>query len=108
MPNPYIKPYKINWKDRVLTKVGTLFIGSPKSITGPLYMDRDGLGDGFYYRPHTRMHLKGAGFAEFARLTARHGLRVDLTHRVAKVNGPVLAVASAVLGLIVAVASGVK
>lgn len=108
MPNPYHKPFKIRWIDRFLTIVGNVVVGGTSSLLGGLSMDRDGLGDGFFHRPHTRAHLKDAEFKDFTKLTARHGFRMELSHKVAYVIAPVLASVSAIAGLIVALAMGVK
>ncbi|WP_447586122.1 hypothetical protein [Pseudoxanthomonas mexicana] len=106
MPNPYNKPFKTHWIDRLLHWVGVLTIGHPADVLGPLATGTENMRDGFYHRPHTRTDLKDAGYHDFWKLSARHGLRMELSRRLAYKIGPGLAALAAVVGFFVAL--GVK
>ncbi|WP_448670425.1 hypothetical protein [Pseudoxanthomonas mexicana] len=106
MPNPYRKQFKTHWIDRCLHWVGVLAIGQPEDVLGPLAINKNGSRDGFYHRPHSRTDLKDAGHHDFWKLSARHGMRIELSRRLAYVVGPGLAAVTSVAGFVVAL--GVK
>ena len=102
MANPYIKPYKVHFIDKMLNWIGSTFIGKPEDLAdGRFHML-----PGFYHRFHRRQNIRGANLQLKRVLTASHGFRLESSHRLATVMGLGVGAVATVLALIIAVMAG--
>lgn len=104
MPNPYKRTRKTKFVDKLFNVIGTALIGSPSSLTdGVSHMQ-----PGFYFRATRRVNVHKVGLKHFRALTAFHGFRVELTHKIAVILGGGMAAICIPCGLIIGLMVGGK
>ncbi|TBV69360.1 hypothetical protein [Pseudoxanthomonas winnipegensis] len=104
MANPYIKPYKVHFIDKMLNWIGSTFIGKPEDLTDGRFR----MLPGFYHRFHRRQNIRKADLKLKRVLTATHGFRMEFCHRLAKVMGLGLGGVAVLIALLVSMVGGAK
>lgn len=98
MANPYLKPYKVHYIDKMLNWIGSTFIGRPDQLAdGRFHML-----PGFYHRRHRRQNIRSANAQMKRVLTASHGFRVEFSRKMAKTMALVVGGGSAIVAFAVA------